>query len=410
LKIEGRNVTPGSPETGFPQHAGSGERVSLIDLLLALVHRKRVLFGLPLLAGVTALVVVLVMPKWYTATAKIMPPQQSQSNAVAILGQLGVLAGGAAGQLGLKNPSDVYVTILKSRTVADNLVTRFNLKQVYDEDYAVEARKELARNSSLAAGREGVITIEVEDKDPKRAADIANAYVEELRALTVNLAVSEAAQRRLFFEGQLKKAKNDLTLAELELKKFNQETGLVSPQGQIGLSVAAAAALRAQIAAKEIQMSAMRTFATSNNPDLKRTMEELGSLRVELAKMEKDANAGKGDVMVPFGKAAEVGLEYLRKYRDMKYHETLYEVLAKQYEIARIDEAKDATLIQVLDVAVPPERRSKPQRTLIIITSVFVAAVLALLWALIAEVVTRARKDPEVEEKLRVLQKSATTF
>jgi uncharacterized protein involved in exopolysaccharide biosynthesis len=351
-----------------------------------------------------AIVVVFLLPKWYTATAKIMPPQQSQSNAVAILGQLGALSGGAGQALGLKNPSDVYVAILKSRTVADSLVKRFDLKSVYDEDYVVEARKELARNSSISSGREGIITIEVEDRDPKRAAEIANAYVVELHGLTVNLAVSEAGQRRFFFEGQLKKAKNDLTVAEVELKKFTQDSGLVNPQGQIGLSVAAAAALRAQIAAKEIQLSAMRTFATDTNPDLRRTLQELGGLQSELAKMEKNATSGKGDVMVPFGKAPEVGLEYVRRYRDMKYFETLYEVLAKQYEIARIDEAKDATLIQILDPAVPPERRSKPQRTIIVVASVLLAGILIVLWVLLADATTRARTSPEIDQKFRALR------
>jgi tyrosine-protein kinase Etk/Wzc len=384
-------------------------RISVIDLLIALAQRKRLFLGIPIAAGAIALVVTFLLPKWYVASAKIMPPQQSQSNAVAILGQLGALAGGPASQaLGLKNPSDVYVAILKSRTVADNIIARFDLKRVYDEEYLAEARKELSRNSSIAAGREGVITIEVEDTDPKRAADMANAFIEELRSLTVNLAVGEAAQRRLFFEGQLKKAKNDLSDAEIVLKKFTQQSGLVNPQGQIGLSVAAAAALRAQIAAKEIQMSSMRTFATENNPDLRRTMEELGGLRSELAKMEKDAHAGKGDVMVPFGRAPEVGLEYLRKYRDVKYFETLFEVLGKHYEIARIDEAKDATLIQILDVAVAPERKSKPHRGLIVTATVLIAAMLTLLWLLIGVAVGRATQDPATEAKMRLLRSLAT--
>ena len=231
-------------------------------MLLVLARNRKLVLGVPVGVGILTLVALFLYPSWYTATAKIMPPQQSQSNAVAILGQLGAITGGAGQALGLKNPSDVYVAILKSRSVADSLIERFDLKKVYDEDYLVEARKELASNSSISAGREGIITIEVDDRDPKRAADLANAYVEELRSLTVNLAVSEASQRRLFFEGQLKKAKGDLANAEVDLKKFTQDSGLVNPQGQIGLSVAAAAALRAQITAKEIQLSAMRTFAT----------------------------------------------------------------------------------------------------------------------------------------------------
>src|SRR6266568_624454 len=332
---------------------------AFFDFLLLMAKYRKLVMGLPIVTGIVALIVSFLLPNWYTATAKIMPPQQSQSNAVAILGQLGAIAGGVASQaLNVRNPSDIYVAMLKSRTVADALIQHFDLKNVYDEEYLAETRKKLAKNSVIVAGREGVITIDVDDKDPKRAAEIANAYVEELRIRTLGLAVSEAGQRRLFFEGQLKKAKNDLIDAEVELKKFTLDTGLMNPQGQVSLSVAAAAALRAQIAAKEIQLTAMRSFATENNPDLRRTLQELSGLRSELSKMEKNTHVEKGDVMVPFGKAPEVALEYARRFRDMKYQETLFEVLSKQYEIARIDEAKDATLIQVLDAAVPPERKS----------------------------------------------------
>jgi uncharacterized protein involved in exopolysaccharide biosynthesis len=379
----------------------------VLDFLLLLMRHKRIVVGLPVATAVIAVIVVLVLPQWYTATTKIMPPQQSQSNAVAILGQLGALTGGAASQaLGLKNPSDVYVSMLKSRTVADGIIQRFNLLEVYDKKYLEDARRALTRNSAISAGREGIITIEVDDHDPKRAADIANAYVEELRGRTLNLAVTEAGQRRLFFEGQLKKARGDLADAETELKRFTEDAGLVNPAGQVSLTVGAAAALRAQIAAKEIQLKAMRSFATENNPDVQRTLQELAGLHGELAKMEKDASTGKGDVLVPFGKAPEVGLEYTRRYRDMKYHETLFEVLAKQYEIARIDEAKDATLIQVLDLALPPERRSKPKRTLIVVVSVLASILLAALAAGVQESLaqpTRASKVRTLLDELRRL-------
>lgn len=376
--------------------------VSALDFLLLVSRNKRFAFGLPLGLGILALVIALLLPKWYSATTKILPPQQSQSNAVAILGQLGGLAGGAATQaLGLKNPSDIFVAMLKSRTVADKLIERFDLRTSYGEDLLFHARKELARNTLINAGREGVITIEVDDKDPKRAADIANAYVEELRAITLDLAVGEAGQRRVFFEGQLKKAKGDLTSAEIELRQFSQESGLVNPQGQIGLSVAAAAALRAQMAAREVQLSAMRTFATDSNPELRRLLTEMTGLRAELGKMEKkDGNVARGDVLVPFGKAPEVGLEYIRRYRDMKYFETLFEVLAKQYEIARIDEAKDATLIQILDVAVPPERKSKPRASIIAVFVSLSAFLLALLYIYFRERLVRSTRRATLTAKL----------
>ena len=362
-------------------------RSSLLDFVLVLARRKRLVLGIPAVAVLVSAAVALMLPNWYAANTKILPPQQSQSNAVAILGQLGALAGGggASQALGLRNPSDIYVAMLRSRTVADNLVERFHLLKVYDKESIYYARRELARNSTIVAGREGVLTVEVEDKDPQRAAQIANGYIEELRSLTLRFAVTEAGQRRFFFEGQLKKAKTDLANAEIELKRFTQEAGVVSPLGQVGLTVSAAASLRAQISAREIQMTAMRSFATESNPDLLRVQSELAGLRTELAKMEKDSRLAKGDVLIPVGKAPEVSLEYIRRFRDLKYHETLFEVLAKQYEVARIDEAKDATLIQVLDVATPPERKSKPVRSLIVILSALVGLMIGIVAVLVME-------------------------
>jgi uncharacterized protein involved in exopolysaccharide biosynthesis len=384
---------------------GAEREKTFLDFLVVLAKHKKLIFRLPIAAGFMAVIVSLLLPKWYTATAKIMPPQQSQSNAVAILGQLGVLTGGGASQaLGLKNPSDVYVTMFKSRTVADKLIERFDLKNVYGEEYLFETRKQLARNSSITSSRDGIITIEVEDTDPKRATDIANAYVEELRNVTVHLAVSEASQRRVFFEGQLKKAKDDLGTAEVELKKFAQGAGLVNPDGQATLTVTAAAQLRAQITAREVNLAAARLFATEDNPEVKRIHQELAGLRTELARMDKNVNIGKGDVLVSVGRAPEVGLEYVRRLREVKYFEALFEILAKQYEIARIDEAKDATLIQVLDAAVQPEIKSKPKRTLIVLLTVLVAVILSIVLALMLESLQRAFQDPDRAALLRQLR------
>jgi tyrosine-protein kinase Etk/Wzc len=363
----------------------SAQHFSLARGIHAIKRQWRIVLGFPAIVGVITLMIVLLLPKWYLAQAKILPPQQTQSNAVAILGQLGALAGGASQALGIKNPSDIYATMLKSRTIADALIARFDLKKVYDEELLTDTRKELARNSSISVSREGVITIEFEDKDPQRAVMVTNAYVEELRKLTVHLAVSEASQRRLFFEGQLHKAKNDLAAAEAELQQFTKSEGLVNPQGQIGLTVGASAALRAQITAKEIQLAGVRSFATESNPEVTRLTQELVGLRSEMAKMEKKGNAGVGDVLVPFGKASDVGLEYIRKYRNMRYVETLYEVLAKQYEIARIDEAKDATLIQVLDSATPPERHSRPKRSLVTMLMVILASIISVGFVVVVD-------------------------
>ena len=198
---EGRYPS-GSSEAG-PQSSQADDEISLLDIAIVLAKHKKLIFGLPFLAAVITAGITLLMPNWYTATTKILPPQQSQSSAAAMLGQLGALAGGAGQALGIKNPNDTFVAMLKSRTAADNLIQRFDLKKVYDEEFMMYARKELASNTNIASGKDGVITIEVDDKDPKRAAEIANAYLDQLRDLTLHLAVGEAGQRRLFFETQL---------------------------------------------------------------------------------------------------------------------------------------------------------------------------------------------------------------
>jgi tyrosine-protein kinase Etk/Wzc len=389
---------------GADQYSKDTDEISLLDVLIVLAKHKKLIIGLPFLAAVVTAGITLLMPNWYTATAKLLPPQQSQSNAVAILGQLGAL-GGASQALGIKNPSDIFVSMLKSRTVSDVLIQKFELQKVYDEDTMMKTREKLADYTNLTASKDGVITIEVEDKDPKRATAIANAYVGELRGLTLNFAIGEAGQRRLFFETRLTKAKDDLSQAEVQLKKFQQQTGLISPMGQAGLTVSAAAGLRAQITAREVQLSAMRTFATENNPDIQRIQQEISGLRSEMARMDKNNDIAKGDVLTPVGKAPEVGLEFIRKYRDVKYYETLFELLAKQYEIARIDEAKDATLIQVLDVAVPPDRKSRPKRALIILLASLVAAILAVFAAFTFELWGRFGNSKEGKWKRDQLQK-----
>jgi tyrosine-protein kinase Etk/Wzc len=367
---------------------GDAGEVSILALVLVLARSWRFIVVFPVAAALLALGISFVVPNWYAATTKIMPPQQGPSSALALLGQLGGLASGATQALGLKNPSDIYVAMLRSRTVADRLIDRFDLKKIYNEDLYHFARKELAGNTSVTTSKDGMITVEVEDKDPRRAAEMANAYIEELRVITAQLAVSEAGQRRLFFEGQLRKVKDDLASAEVALKQFAEQSGMVSPESQIGLSVTAAASLRAHIASKEIQLAGMRTFATTTNPDLRRAQEELSGLRHELAKIEKTETGKTSDVLLPIGRTPEVALEYLRRYRETRYQETLFEALAKQYEIARIDEAKDATLVQVIDKALPPERKSKPRRLLVTV-AVFIAALIAALAYVLASAALR---------------------
>ena len=397
------------PEQGHPEIAKdpsadqpADDEVSLLDLLIVLAKHKRIVLGVPLVAAVVAAIISLLIPNIYTGTTRILPPQQSASTASALLNQLGGGLGGMIGvaggsALGMRNPNDLYVGMLKSRTIADNLISRFDLRKVYDEDRVSDARKRLEKETTIAAGRDGIITIDVDDKDAKRAAELANAYADELMNLTKVLAVTEASQRRLFFERQLNQAKDSLTTAELMARQGLQKGGIAQVDAQGRSMIAVTARLRAEISAREVQLSSMRTFAADGNPELQRTQNELEALRRELARVE-------GSSAVPAtdrgGVVGNSGLESLSRLRDVKYYEFLYELLAKQYELAKMDEAKDAVLIQVLDSALVPEMRSKPQVKIITSVCAIMGLLLGIAAALFLEYLESARKDSRQAERL----------
>lgn len=377
------------------------DEVNLLDLAIVMAKHKKLVLGLPLAAAVVSIVVSLLLPNIYTGTTKILPPQQTQSTS-AVLAQLGNLAGlaGGAAAGALKNPNDLYVGMLKSRTVADNLIQRFGLDRLYDEKYQSETRKRLEKETTIVAGKDGIITIEVDDKDPKRAADLANAYVEELFKLTTVLAVTEASQRRLFFERQLDLARVNLIKAETDAKKALEQGGLSAVDVQGRTAVETAARLRAQISVKEVQIGAMRTFAAEGNPELKLAQQEVESMKRELARSEGTAS---GKATQPVAEKSS-GLDNLGLLRNVKYYETMYGLLAQQYETAKLDEAKDSALIQVMDKAIEPDRKSKPRRSLIVLVITFAAGFLAVFLAFVREAMARARNDPEQSQRLTLLK------
>jgi uncharacterized protein involved in exopolysaccharide biosynthesis len=381
------------------------DEINLLDLLIVLAKHKRIVLGVPFAVAVAAAGISLLLPNVYTGTTRILPPQQSASAASALLNQLGGalggLAGAAGGALGVRNPSDLYTGMLKSRTVADNLIARFDLRRVYGQELESDTRNALQGRTAIAAGRDGIITIEVDDKDPKRAAELANAYVDELMKLTKVLAVTEASQRRLFFERQLLQVKDSLTAAEMAARQGLQKGGLAQVDAQGRSMIEVTARLRAQISAKEVQIGSMRTFAAEGNPELQRTQQELEALRRELGRVEGSspiAAAGKGEA------SGSSGLDNLGRLRDVKYYEFLYELLAKQYELAKIDEAKDATIIQVMDKAIEPDRKSKPKRFLIVLLSTLVAGLIALVCAFVREAIEGAKSDTKQAERLTRLR------
>lgn len=397
--------SPDGEQTAIPH---KDDEIGLLDLLIILAKHKRMIASVTFGAALLALIVSLLLPNIYTGSAKVLPPQQSQSTAAMMLGQLGGLAGLAGTSLGIKNPNDLYVGMLTSRTVADSIIAEFELQKLYGKETLVETRKQLLEKSRIMAGKDGLITVEFEDEDPKRAAAIANAYVAQLDKLTQTLAVTEAAQRRLFFERQIQQAKKELSDAEMALRRTQEKTGLIKLDEQGRAIIEAVATLRAQISAKEVELRAMRTFTTDQNPDYIRTQQQLAGLRTELVKLERAKVSGDGDIMLPTGKVPEAGLEYLRKYREVKYQETIFELLAKQFEAAKIDEAKDAAILQIVDQAIAPDRKSKPQRALIVMLTTLAAGIASFLWACLREARERAKNNPAYASRLATLRRYAS--
>jgi len=386
----------------------SENEISLLDLLIVLGERKAFIMWTTLTVATLTLVVSLLLPKRYTATTTVLPPQQNSSLSAAFLSQmanLGALGSLASGGLGLKNPADMTVALLKSRSVEDAMVQRFELMKLYKEKRISDARKAFEEHCSIDSNpKDGLIRIAIEDRDPQRAAEMTNAYVDEYRKFSAHLAITEAGQRRLFFEQQLEQAKNNLTAAEEALKASQQKGGMIQLDSQAKALIESVATLRAQIVAKEIQIRSLSVAETPTNPDILLAREQLGALRAQLRQLAGSQAGTDSDVIVPRGKIPEAGMDYVRKLRDVKYNELVFELLAKQFEVAKLDEAREGSLIQVVDAAVPPDRKSFPKLSIIVPAVTLVWLLLAVFWVLFQEGLRRARNRPEDRQRLQVLR------
>jgi tyrosine-protein kinase Etk/Wzc len=359
------------------------------DMVAMLVGRGRFLLALTIGAAVLAAIVVLIIPSRYTAETIVMPPSQNDSMSSALLGQLagsGTLASMAGASLGIKSPGDMYVALFRSRTVEDAMIQRFGLMGRYRASRMSNARKAFEAKSTVAfAPKTGLITIEVTDRDPNLAAQMANAYTAEFRKFSANLAITEASQRRAFFQQQLLEANENLTSAEEAMKRTEQTTGVVEIGAQTRALVESAASIRAQIVAKDIQLRAIRTYAAEDNPELVTVKQQLSALQEELARLSGPGQDSGSGMILPKSKVPEAGMEYVRRLRDMKYYETVSELLAKQFELAKVDEARQGAGIQVVDSAVTPDHRSFPKRTLTVLFSAIIAFFAAVGWCIVSE-------------------------
>ena len=384
------------------------DEINLLDYLVVLLKRKRLIIGITLGAAIITAIISLIMPPIYRAETKILPPQQGSSMATQFLSQLGSAAGLVGGAVGIKTPNDLYIGLLKSRLVLDGVIDRFKLMELYKTKSRENARRGLADTLKARDDKKsGIITIGVEDKDPKRAADMANAFVEELKNMNKGLAVTEAGQRRLFFEEQLKDTKEALIKAEDSMEGFQERTGAVKIDEQAKAVIEGIANLRAQIAAKEVGLKVMRTYATPQNPDIQRAEEELRGMREQLGRLETRSGGHNPDPLMPTGRIPALGTEYIRKLREFKYQEALYEILLKQYEAARLDEARDAAIIQVIEKAIPPEKRVKPKRKQMVMIATFSGLFFSVFAAFFMEYIEKLKSNPEDKVRLEAIKKNA---
>jgi len=371
------------------------DEISLLDLLQTVAENLRLLILGPLLVGLTALGVSFLVTPTFTAKTSFLPPQQQNSMAASMLNSLGALGGLAGAAAGIKNPADQYVAFMKSVTLQDALIDRFELMARYEAEYRTSARVALEGNSRIASGKDGIITVEVDDTDPQLAADMANAYVTQLETLMSRLAVTEAQQRRQFFESQLETTKQKLTEAEIALSQTGVSSDVL--KSAPATAIAGVAELQAQVTAQEVRIGSMRGYLAETAPEFKQALTALASLRAQLAKQSQGARPGTPRADGSSGGARD---DYIARYRDFKYQETLFELFARQFEMAKLDESREGATIQVIDPATPPELKSKPKKALIAVLATLATGFLLLLLVFVRQALKNAAQDSESAQKL----------
>ncbi|WP_348263797.1 Wzz/FepE/Etk N-terminal domain-containing protein [Telmatobacter sp. DSM 110680] len=387
------------------------EDLTFLDVLLIITQRKKLVGLVTAVCTLLALILAFALPQEYTATVIILPPQGNSSVSSMLASQLSGMnsaMGGVAGSmLGMKNINDMYVSMLKSRSVEDAVIQRYELQAEYKKKYLADTRKALEKHAQIdGSTKDGLIRLNFDDRNPTRAAEIANGYVDQFRTLSQHLAITEASQRRVVFESQLEKTKTDLENADEALKRTQLSTGMVQVDGQARAMIDSAARLRAQIVAKEVQIQAMRSYAGDENPALTEAQTELDGLRAQFNKMVGAKGGSADDVFLPKGQVPEAGLEYVRRLRDVKYYEAIFDILAKQLELAKLDEAREGAFIQIVDPAVPPEQKSFPKRGMFIIAGLAGGFTFGIMLALFQGGLARMQHNPATKDKLDLLRRS----
>jgi tyrosine-protein kinase Etk/Wzc len=373
-------------------HEGLG--IQVLELLRLLAKRKRLIAFITVLTAILSAAYSLTLPNIYSATVKVLPPQKDAGAISSVLGQMGGLAGLAAGGKG-GGDTDLYLGIVRSRSVGEAVVKRLDLVKRWHCRGMRDAWNKLDGSIKAAAGKDGIIFVSVEDTDAKLSALIANTVADELGRTLVRLNLSKVGSEKLFLEQRLDVVKRDLKAAEEDLKRFSQNNKIVKVDSQAEASVSGAARLKTEIASKEVELAELRRSQTDESYEVSAMQAGIRRLRAELA--ETSGNGGNGDGVPSIGNVPQLGLEYSRKMRELKTQEALFEQLSKQYEVAKLNQAKDSSSLQILDEAVVPDLKTRPRRSTLVIMSTLVAFICSVLAVFGLEYLERM---PEEEKKL----------
>jgi uncharacterized protein involved in exopolysaccharide biosynthesis len=347
------------------------EEINLLELLRVIARRKMVIIRICAAAVIIAICYSLTLKNIYTASAKILPPQKESGGGLSgLLSQAGGLAALAGGMGGMGGSADLYIGILKSRSVADAVIKRLNLQKEFKAKTIDDTRKILEAAVKFKAGKDGIISIDADSNDPQKAAQLANTFVDELGRRSVELNLSKAGAERIFLEKRLEVVKQDLRNAENDMKAFQERYKTFKADSQATVAIEGIARLKAEIITKEAQLASLRNTMTDENSDVMTLKAGIARLKSQLGSM---TGSGGSDVIPAVGNIPALGVEYYRKMRELKTQEAIFEQLTKQYEVAKINEAKDTSSVQVLDDAVVPLKKSKPRRSLIVILAAVTA-------------------------------------
>jgi uncharacterized protein involved in exopolysaccharide biosynthesis len=356
-----------------------------MEMAALVLSRWKLLTLAPLAAGAIALGATYLIAPTFTARTVFLPPQPQGSAAASAMASLGSLAGLAGGAI--KTSGDQYVSLLQSANVTDKLVDKFALMREYEAKYRFLAREGLAKRSRIQLGKkDGLITVEVDATSPELAANIANQYVVELRRLTSELALTEAQQRRAFYEGELKTTRGRLAESQTKLQTGGFNSGAIKAEPKAMAESYAKA--KAELTSAEVRLQTLRQSRSDNAPEVQQQLALVGALRTQLSRLES-----KHDV--------QEDANYLSQYREFKYQESLYELFSKQYELARLDESREGVAVQVVDAALPPEYKSKPKRASTALSAALATFVLLVLGIVGKEALRKATCDPKQAQQLQ---------